>query len=245
MIIDDGSTDGTVSVIRRYAAADPRVRYVSNKRPLGVSAAWNQGVQSSRGQLIAKLDADDIMIGERLLLQVQAMESNPDLVLSGTQTAIINLDGSVLGVRNAPASDSQIRAMLPWSNPFTHSSVMYRKDTFLKIGGYNSEAVPADDLDLWLRLAAVGKLSIIDRVLTGFRLRPGSNTSRRRLRLHVQSARVRLRARRLHGLPMGPAAVALSIAQVAAVVLPRETLNSLVWRYQNLLTALIQRQGAG
>ena len=162
IIIDDGSTDDTAQVLKRYAVdkiTPPRqqtIRYIRQSNQ-GVAVARNHGIQLARGSLIAFLDADDWFVSTKLEHQWEIFEANPEvgMVHSGWQR--VDAAGeSLLEVK--PWSDCprlDLEQWLQWK-PVLPSAMMFRKEWLLKADGFDPRFPPAEDTDLVLRLAAMG-----------------------------------------------------------------------------------------
>ena len=151
VIIDDGSTDGSADIIRSFH--DKRIVFVENPGNLKIIATLNRGIDLCRGKYIARMDADDVSMPDRLEKQVRYMEQNPQVALCGSWVRLTNADGKVTGrVRNV-AVPEQVKISLLFSVPFVHPSVMMRAE-IIKEFRYSPHALHCEDYDLWLRLAA-------------------------------------------------------------------------------------------
>jgi glycosyltransferase involved in cell wall biosynthesis len=169
IIINDGSTDKSQALINQYK--DPRIIAVNQKNH-GLVASLNRGIGMARGQYIARMDADDISLPERLAREVQSMDQNPHLVLLGTNAIEIDQQGKKSGELTYPSNDSVLRLSLFSYTPFAHGSVMFKTASVNKVGGYDPATWPAEDSDLWARLAREGGLANIDQALYKFRINP-------------------------------------------------------------------------
>jgi hypothetical protein len=153
IIINDGSTDGTSGILDYYARKDARVR-VCHQQNKGFNVSLNFGVRSARGKYIARMDADDIAISDRLMRQVKVMEKNPDLGIVGGAIHIIDAIGDSVGFERFPTNDQQIKEMLlQGSCALCHPAVLMRTEVVLALGGYRPIALDASDYDLWLRIS--------------------------------------------------------------------------------------------
>jgi GT2 family glycosyltransferase len=171
IIVNDGSTDETQGLLTQYQ--DPRI-IVINQANLGLPKALNQGIGIAKGKYIARQDADDISLPERLLEQVTFMEQNPSCALLGTWSHIKTASGSEESdsipssrQHQHPASNGQLQVLLLINNQFVHSSVMIRASCLNSIGLYseNPEHYPPEDYDLWLRIAKQHRIANLPRVL--------------------------------------------------------------------------------
>jgi glycosyltransferase involved in cell wall biosynthesis len=110
------------------------------------------GLHHARGDLIARMDGDDIALPDRLLRQVNFMMANPNVTVLGSDYEFIDAEGQCLNLVKMPKDDISIRKELLKANPFCHPSVMYRRQSVIDIGGYLGGTY-AQDYDLWCRLA--------------------------------------------------------------------------------------------
>jgi glycosyltransferase involved in cell wall biosynthesis len=158
IVINDGSTDGSLSLLQDYAAKDPRVRLFSRENK-GLVATLNEGISAARGEFIARMDADDRCEPTRFALQIDRLRQEPALVALGSWAVAIDQDGMRIGPAPVPLEHEEIeRALLAGRSCIYHPAVMMRAPALRQIGGYRDMA-PAEDFDLWLRLSEVGRLA--------------------------------------------------------------------------------------
>jgi GT2 family glycosyltransferase len=169
IIINDGSTDGTPALLDEYQKRDARIR-VCHQENRGLVDALNTGCQMARGQYIARMDADDISIRDRLEWQLEFMERNPDIAVLGGFVELIDAAGQSLGVRRNLLNDHEIRSSLPGACPFWHPTVLMRTEAFRSTGGYRKVVVDAEDHDLWLRMSEHSKLANLGEVVLRYRV---------------------------------------------------------------------------
>ena len=169
LVIDDGSNDGTLEHLRLIK--DERLR-ILRQHHQGLVAALNLGLRCARGDIIARLDADDIALPTRLEKQVRFLKENPDVALVGSFAVYRDVDGKEYVV-SFPPSDEGIRRYLLRDDPFVHSSVAFRRDVISEVGPYSTKYL-AEDYELWVRIAAKYKLAIIPEPLVVHRVRPTS-----------------------------------------------------------------------
>lgn len=173
IIINDGSTDYSESLIFRYR--DKRIRYIRHSANLGLIAALNEGIRHASGEFIARLDADDVANPNRLFKQVQFLLRNPDHSICGSSYQVINAKGQKLYNVSLPTSDRQIRTLLFFGNCICHSSVMFRTSSLDK-ELYRSTYTLCEDYDLWRRLIEWNKVAVLPEPLINYRLH-GMNVS--------------------------------------------------------------------
>jgi glycosyltransferase involved in cell wall biosynthesis len=198
IVIDDGSTDDTPQTLA--SVVDSRLR-VARRTRLGLTRALNEGVALARAPLIARLDADDVAMPERLARQVGFLDSHPEIGLLGTGATEVDATGREVGRLIPPATDADIRRALIRRNVFVHSSIVMRRQALASAGGYDATFLVAQDYDLWLRLAHVTRLANLPEPLVMRRLLPGRVSATREADRLRAEARVRWRELRAGRYP--------------------------------------------
>lgn len=168
IVVNDGSTDGTTRILDDYAKQDLRVRILSNPQNIGLAVSLNRGMEEAGGKYIARMDADDISLPQRLEKQFEFMETHPDVGILGTAIEQIDSTGRVTMQRLYPSESILICWQLMYENPICHPSVMLRR-TLLKNNQYNPDLITAQDYDLWSRLAGITLLANLPDVLLRLR----------------------------------------------------------------------------
>lgn len=186
IVVDDGSTDSSREIVQRYAAQDSRV-HLFEEEHRGLAATANRGLEVARGKYICILDADDIAMPNRVEKQVKFLEDHPDHVLVSGQATVINKTGETIGTRGKSPPDLDIAQSLKSGNFIVHSSVMYRRAEVLSAGGYDSVFPPAEDYDLWIRLAANCRLGNLPDVVCLYRVHENQQTTSRALREYLSA----------------------------------------------------------
>ena len=164
VILDDASTDGSTERLRDWAARDKRIRLLDVKENLGPAASSQHVAQAARAPLVARMDADDISSPDRLQLEIELLEANPDVGVVGCLADVIDSKGSQ--VRGAEAW--RLTRRTPFV-PFAHGAMMYRRKVFDMVGGYRMECVFWEDQDLVTRMAAHSDVLVLPRVLYSVR----------------------------------------------------------------------------
>lgn len=176
IVVDDGSTDGTPATLQRRA--DRRIRVI-RQRQTGQTPALNVALRQAGAPLIARMDADDVALPERLTRQVAFLDAHPSVGLLGTGSHEISPDGARLSTHVPPVDDRSIRRVLIRKNPFVHSAVMFRRAAVDAAGLYDESFVVAQDYDLWLRMSRVTRLANLPEPLVLRRRAPGQLSSAR------------------------------------------------------------------
>ncbi len=185
IIIDDGSTDRTLEIIERYD--DVRIRLLRNEENRGLSWSLNHGLQSCRGDLVARMDANDISAPTRLEQQMNLLRSRPELDLIWTGAVYMTRDGEPLcpkrspGLREAVALLETSPSPLPVGrNNVNHMTVMFRRSMVLRVGGYSEQFRWGQDGNLWYRMLKEGaQFEFLEEPLMTIRLLPHSVTAAR------------------------------------------------------------------
>ncbi len=172
IIINDGSTDGTPAIILEFN--DPRI--VCHHQPnAGTCKASNKGLSMAKGKYVARIDADDLCLPDRIARQFEFLEMNPDYVLCASRVRITDADGNYIYTPELPEDDEQVRAFMDHSNPFAHSATFFRKEIADRVGGYY-EPVNSnfEDFIFLFQLTRYGKAYIFQQPLVSYRLLTGS-----------------------------------------------------------------------
>jgi len=184
----------------------------------GQTAALNHGLRAARAPLIARIDAADVPLPERLSRQASFQASHPDVGLLGSGRARDRAVRRVVRTLTAPCDDRALRRELMRANPFIHSSVMFRRAVVDAVGAYDESFAVAQDYDLWLRMSRVTRLANLGEPLVLRRLAPGRLSSARdttRLRDEVVA---KLRALRSDASP--PWSAVFVAKPLGALMLP-------------------------
>jgi hypothetical protein len=179
VVVDDGSTDRTWTLLRSYR--DARMRCCRNDENAGVTRSLNRGVAAARGDYIARQDADDVSRPSRLETQVAYLEAHPEVGILGSAYQVIDAEGRPRGLGRPPESDTEIRWQTLFHSAFCHSAVMLRREALAGIKGpYDEAAVYAEDYDLWAKLVRRTKAANLPQLLVRHRVHGNSIGSTRR-----------------------------------------------------------------
>lgn len=169
---------------------DSRIEIIETSL-VGISNALNLGVSASKGELICRIDSDDIMRTDRIQKQKYFLERHPKVVCVGSQVNKIDRNGKFLGISKYPNSPRQVGTNLMIRNCIAHPSVMYRRSSILEIGGYRSNFNGAEDYDLWLRLSCSGPIRNLNTRLTSYRIWENQVTAGKKHLISAAASRAR------------------------------------------------------
>ena len=180
LIVDDGSTDDTNSVVKPFLE-DPRTRYIFQQNK-GQAAAKNRGINESRGRYVAFLDADDLWTHEKLERQLPLFRRSATVGVVYSRVAYIDETGKELGVADNELFKGQVSGPLLIRNFIGFGTSIVKKECFDRLGVFDERLQMGIDYDLWLRLSTEYEFDFVDRPLLHYRLWPGqmSNNCKKR-----------------------------------------------------------------
>lgn len=169
IVISDGSTDDTPNIVRRLQTTRPWLKFIELKENIGPGLARDKGIQDSKGKYIAILDDDDEWLDQnKLNNQRDFLDKNHEYVLvGGRETDFVKEDGSPLFTYTPEITDKSIRKNILLANQFITSSVMFRKDSYMKSGGF-SPMYLAEDYDLWMKMMKLGMVANLEGCKTRY-----------------------------------------------------------------------------
>jgi len=176
IIINDGSSDNTLSILNNYSKKDKRIRIIDQMNK-GLTRSLNIGIRLAKGKYIARQDDDDLSLPQRLEKEVQLLEKYDEIVLVGTNQYEVKNNNESLG---RYYDDESINKIVYIYNPIAHTSAMFRKDKFIEVGLYNESFTTSQDFEAWMRLAEVGKITMIDEPLVKRHITENSITSKKK-----------------------------------------------------------------
>ncbi|MBI4781803.1 MAG: glycosyltransferase [Oscillatoriophycideae cyanobacterium NC_groundwater_1537_Pr4_S-0.65um_50_18] len=179
LIIDDGSTDRSLQILQQYAAQDDRIRLISRENR-GLIATLNQMLELAQGEFLARMDADDIAVGDRFAAQLEFLRQHPDYVCVGGAFALMDAQGRTVLPLEMPETNDEIQqAILSGRTIINHPCAMIRRQALEAIGGYDTAMVTVEDLDMLLRLGEVGKLANLKQMVLKYRFHMESVSAKR------------------------------------------------------------------
>ena len=172
IVVDDGSKDGTASIIKSYS--DSRVKYYKNEHNIGLVKTLNRAISLANGDYVARMDSDDISLPDRINQQVDYMESHKDCIICGTfAKSFIESGGTkkICGVMKYEIADNKIKNDLAYECCFAHPTVMFRSKLFsLTEKRYNDDYLNSEDYNYWIDLMDFGEYHNIPQYLLLYRI---------------------------------------------------------------------------
>lgn len=175
LVVDDGSTDGTMEIAKSFAARDPRIQLIRQTNG-GVAAARNAGIAASSGAFVAPLDADDLWHPAKIERQLRVFEANDDRMgLVYTWFALIDHRSRVMQLRHRPNHEGEVLAPLAYHNFIGNgSSAMFRREALAHTSGYDSTlrargGQGCEDWKLYFQIAERYRFGLVPEALTGYR----------------------------------------------------------------------------
>lgn len=188
IIINDGSTDKSLDIIKIFN--DQRIKIISRDNK-GLIYSLNEGIKTSSGDYIARMDCDDICFPNRFSTQIKSFEMGVDMV--GSWAIKINENGDSLGLMSyPPVTNTAIKKFFIKHNPFIHPSVMIKKSVLMEVGLYNHNFKHIEDYELYSRILKKFKAINIDQPLIKYRVSSTGITKKYNLFIRLQGLRVRL-----------------------------------------------------
>jgi glycosyltransferase involved in cell wall biosynthesis len=171
ILVDDGSKDDSLQVLRKYEQQDKRIRVITGPNR-GIVGAANEGLKHARGEFLARIDSDDVAMSERFEKQAAFLQAHPEVVAVGCRLMLIDPYGSPIVTTDHKLTHEEIEHELlingsGWA--LSQPAVMMRRALVVELGGYRKEYEASEDLDLALRLAERGKLANLPDVLLKWR----------------------------------------------------------------------------
>lgn len=224
IVVDDGSTDNSPSILNAYAQRDSRVRVIPRQNG-GLAAALNHGLRHITEPFVVRMDADDVALPHRFSTQLRFLAEHPNVAAVGSKVLCIDEVGRPRHRRTTVTGPDAIAKALLRRNCINHSSVMIRTAALHAVGGYREWFRVSEDYDLWLRISEGHRLDNIDEVLLKYRTYSGAaKNARGRARMTAYSvSAIADHLCRRHGLPTSDGAI--DVAEPVSVV---EALRSLM-----------------
>jgi len=180
IVVDDASTDNTQTLMEKYATNN-KVRYIKNNKNLGLGRNRVESTKEARGEYIAILDSDDYWVNvDKISKQVDFLDKNKKIGVVGTFGKIVDDKDSIIGKIEYKTNNHDIRKRILSYHQFLHSSVLFRKEAFIKAGGYDDTLSPAEDFDLILKIGTRYEMANLSECTTHYRIHSENSSSKDR-----------------------------------------------------------------
>ncbi len=171
VIIDDCSSDSSVSIIESYA--DERIVFLKNEHNSGVAVTLNRGLQMCHGEYIARMDSDDISHPERFEKQLAFLQAHPDVAVVTCGVRTFCGDKTISESGWTSVEPEKIKKDLFFSCALAHPTVMMRRSVINEVGGYAPEYNGLEDYELWCRVIEKHKIASVGEILFEYRIHEG------------------------------------------------------------------------
>ena len=189
IIIDDASTDNTESLVKNFT--DNRIKYYKNDSNLGIAKSRNKGVSLANGEYVAMLDSDDYWLDcNKLQKQLDIFNQDKKIGLVGTGIVCVNDKGEKIKEDIFEIKDNLIRQRILLKNQFAQSSVLFSKEAFNSVSGYDESLLVCEDLDLWLKIGKEFKLANIPEPLIAYLIHAGGISKANKKRIAFSTDKV-------------------------------------------------------
>ena len=169
--VDDGSKDNSLSILRQYAACDKRIKVYQNRKNKGVSKTANLAISKIKGDYLARMDADDVMLTARLEKQVSYLQKHPGVVVLGGQCQLINENGEMIGQKKFPCTNEEIYQMMYQAMPIQQPTIMVNLKLLPEnFHWYQRGTNTAEEVDLLFRLFNFGQCANLADFVLEYRI---------------------------------------------------------------------------
>ena len=177
LVVNDGMSGDLINKVVNRAYSKLNVKIIDSDKH-GIVGALNTGLVHCNTKYIARIDQDDLMLKDRLKIQLEYLEANKQVLCVGGQLQLIDDKDNSIGFSYYPKSSWLIKKSSYLSSPMAHPAVMFRRNSVMSIGGYR-EGIP-EDWDLWMRLLETGRIENLDKVIIKYRIH-GNQLSRTKM----------------------------------------------------------------
>jgi len=178
VLISDEADSQALNIATNFRRAFPHLFKIFSSPGQGIVEALNFGIEQCSADLIARMDADDIMLPNRLLIQSRYLNDNPEISILGTQVKHIDERGIEIEGRNSyVVGQENLRTALLHGCELAHPTVMFRKNIVQKLSGYRKQFQYAEDYDLWLRAREITQIDNLAEVLLLYRLHSNQSSN--------------------------------------------------------------------
>ena len=181
IVLDFPENIELLKLLKNYEVQSEKIKLIINEKNIGLPKSLNKGIAIATGNYIARMDADDVAMPDRLKKQVEYLDKFSSIALLGTSAIKINDSGDIIGEIIEPVGSKNIKKILKYRSCLVHPSIMFRKEILSNVKGYRNFPC-AQDYDLYSRLIDYGyKIENLEEKLMKYRVRENSISSKKRL----------------------------------------------------------------
>jgi glycosyltransferase involved in cell wall biosynthesis len=235
IIVDDASTDNSWKIIKSYARKDKRIVSIRNKINLGVSLTSNIAISQAKAKFLARMDADDISLPNRLSLQINYLKSNSQVVAVGGQCIVIDEFDNIIGNKNFPTEFNKIKDMIFWAIPMQQPSMMINLSNLpKKFNWYQPNQSSAEEINIMFRFMLYGQITNLKDNLLFYRHLNGSLSHKNPKSTFKLTIKSRFDAVKL-GFRPNLKAIFINLMQIGVVFLiPNYLINEIWYRIRGI-----------
>ncbi len=195
--IDDASTDHSLNILNSYAKKSSKIKVFSHTPNQGIAHTLNKALKHVQGQYVARMDADDIMLPDRLQKQLKYLLKHPKTIIVGGQCQLIDTQDKIIGKKTFPTDHQQIYQLAFIRSPLQHPAVMINTSLLpKKFSWYHSDQVSSEDLDLYFKLFQYGKAANLSDTIIKYRQNPQGLSLKDPLHTYLDAYKIRQNARK-------------------------------------------------
>ncbi len=234
--IDDGSTDNSLQILNQHGQKDSRFKIFQNPENEGVSYTSNKALSLCNAKYTARMDADDIMYPDRLKLQYKFLKENPDHILIGGQTRIINSEGKPIRFKKFPTEHEKIKDLIYIAAPIQQPTIMVNRSKLPKnFVWYDESMTTAEDIDLMFRLLKYGKLANLKEIVLDYRSHKESLSFRDPKETFKLTYRTRKKAVKKHGYkPTIKNQIIMELQRISVAIIPTKLLYPIYFKIRQI-----------
>lgn len=230
IIVDDASTDESSKYLK--SLKDKRIKLIINSKNLGLAASLNKGLKKSTGKYIARMDADDVSLPNRLQIQFEYLQEHPQIDLCGCWVDLIDEKGKKIGEKRYPKEPEKVKKAITWHTAVVHPTFMGKSNFFKKINGYRTKFDYAEDYDLLSRAKNKFKIANVDRKLLLWRLQNERRSRENMAKMDRVDLAIKIDSLKREGLNLaGILAVTKKLIMTYCLPLPIKNKFAIIFKY--------------
>jgi len=233
IIVDDASTDNSYKILKSYAKKNKRIRLFRNKKNLGISQTVKKAINKSKGDFLARMDADDICLPNRLAKQLNYLITNPNTVAVGTQCYIIDKDGNLIGEKKFPVKFEDVYKYILKFIPVQQPTLMINKKKLPRNFQYYHDGMQtAEEVELIFKLFKYGKVENLPEPLHLYRIHNGNTSFKNLKKTFFLTLAARVKALFIYDYKPNLSGLAFTLLQTVCVFLLPQAI--VFWLYQRI-----------